>query len=72
MLLTVYLRSYNLNLTFTVEENPNHFPDTSLSHQDGKFTTRVYQKPGKLQVSWKSAIPAAERWTLDTILGTLH
>ena len=73
MLSTVYSRSfysYHPNLTFTVEENPDHFLDTSLNHQDEKFTTRVYQKPDKLQVSWKSAIP--ERWKGDTILGTLH
>jgi len=30
----------------------------------------VYQKPGKLQVHWKSAIP--ERWKRNTILGALY
>ena len=53
-----------------MEENPDHFPDTSFNHQEGNFTTRVYQKLGKLQVHWKSAIP--ERWKRNTILGALH
>lgn len=64
------LNSYHPNIKFTVEENPDHFLDTSFNHQEGNFTTRVYQKPGKLQVHWKSAIP--ERWKRNTILGALH
>jgi len=32
-----------------VEENPDYFLDTSFNHQEGNFTTRVYQKSGKLQ-----------------------
>jgi len=31
-------------------ENPDHFLDTSFNYQEGNFTTRVYQKPDKLQV----------------------
>ena len=62
--------SYHLNIKFTAEENPDHFLDTSFNYQDGNFITRVYQKPGKLQVHWKSAIP--ERWKRNTILGALH
>ena len=64
------LNSYHPNIKFTVEENPDHFLDTSFIHQEGNFTTKVYQKPGKLQVHWKSAIP--ERWKRNTILGALH
>jgi len=44
--------------------------DTTFNHQEGNFTTGVYQKPGKLQVHWESAIP--ERWKRNTILGALH
>ncbi|XP_078365461.1 uncharacterized protein LOC144649756 [Oculina patagonica] len=64
------LNSYHPNIKFTVEENPGHFLDTSFNHHEGNFTTSVYQKPGKLQVHWKSAIP--ERWKRNTILGALH
>ena len=53
-----------------MEEHPDHFLDSSFNHQEGNFTTKVYQKPGKLQVHWKSAIP--ERWRRNTILGALH
>ena len=51
------LNSYHPNIKFTVEDNPDHFLDTSFNHPEGNVTTRVYQKPGKLQVHWKSAIP---------------
>ena len=51
-------------------ENPDYFLDTSFNRQEGNFTTRVYQKPGKLQVHCKSAIP--KRWKRNTILGALH
>jgi len=51
------LNSYNPNIKFTVEEHPDHFLDTSFNRQEVNFTTRVYQKPGKLQVHCKSAIP---------------
>jgi len=65
---TIYY--YHPNIKFTVEENPDNFLDTSFNHQEGNFTTRVYQKSGKLQVHyWKSAIP--ERWKGNTILGAL-
>ena len=64
------LNSYHPNITFTAEENPDRFLDTSFNYQDGNFITRVYQKPGKLQIHWKSAIP--ERWKSNTILGALH
>ena len=64
------LNSYHPNIKFTVEENPDHFLDTSFSYQEANDTTKVYQKPGKLQVHWKSAIP--ERWKRNTILGALH
>ena len=64
------LNSYHSYIKFTAEENPDHFLDTSFNYQDGHFITRVYQKPGKLQVHWKSAIP--ERWKRNTILGALH
>ena len=64
------LNSYYPNIKFTVEENPDHFLDTSFIHQGGNVNTKVYQKPGKLQVHWKSAIP--ERWKRNTILGALH
>ena len=64
------LNSYHPNTKFTVEEDPDHFLDTSFEYKDGKLITKVYQKPGKLQVHWKSAIP--ERWKRNTILRTLH
>ena len=64
------LNSYHPNIKFIVEENPDHFLDTSFIHQEGSFTTKVYQKPGKLQVRWKSAFP--ERWKCNTILDVLH
>ena len=64
------LNSYHPNIKFTEEENPDHFLDTSFIRQEGKFTTKVYLKPGKLQVHWKSAIP--DRWKRNTILGALH
>ena len=64
------LNSYHPNTKFTVQEDPSHFLDTSFEYKDGKLITKVYQKPGKLQVHWKSAIP--ERWKRNTILGALH
>lgn len=52
------LNSYHPNIMFTVEENADYFLDTSFNHQEGNFTTRVYQnQSNKLQVHWKSAIP---------------
>ena len=51
------LNIYYPNITFTVEENLDHTLDTSFKQKNGNFITRVYQKPGKLQVHWKSAIP---------------
>ena len=48
------LNSYHPNIKFTVEENPDHFLDTAFTHQ----------KPGKLQVHWKSAIP--HKWKRNT------
>ena len=48
----------------------SNFLDTAFTHQDGNFTTEVHQKPGKLQVHWKSAIP--HKWKRNTILGALH
>ena len=44
------LNSYHPNITFTVEENPTHFLNTKLSHNDSSFITSVYKKPGKLQI----------------------
>ena len=44
------LNSYDPNINFTVEENPDHFLDTSFNHQERNFITRVYEKPDKLQV----------------------
>ena len=64
------LNSYHSNIKFTVEENPDHFLDTAFTHQEGNFITKVHQKPGKLQVHWKSAIP--HKWKRNTILGALH
>ena len=61
------LNSYHPNIKFTVEENPDHFLDTSFTHQERHFITKVHQKPGKLQVHWKSAIP--HKWKRNTILG---
>jgi len=43
-----------------VEENPDNSLDTSFNHQEGNFTSRVCQKPGKQKIHWKLAIP--ERW----------
>ena len=40
------LSSYHPNITFTVEEENNNFLDTEFDYSD-KFTTIVYQKPGK-------------------------
>ena len=52
------LNSYHLNIKFTVEENPDHFLDTTFNQQEGNFTTRVYQKTGKftstLEISYYS------------------
>ena len=39
--------SYHPNIKLTVDENPHHFLGASSNHQEGNFTTRVYQKPGK-------------------------
>ena len=64
------LNSYQPNIKFTVKENPDHFLDSSLKQKYGNFITRVYQKPAKPQVHWKSAIP--ERWKRNTILRALH
>ena len=65
------LDSYHPNIKFTVEETPDHFLDTAFTHQEGLyFITKAHQKPGKLQVHWKSAIP--HKWKRNTILGALH
>ena len=64
------LDSYHPNIKFTVEETPDHFLDTAFTHQEGNFITKVHQKPGKLQVHWKSAIP--HKWKRNTILSALH
>ena len=58
------LNSYHPNIKFKVEENPDHFLDTAFTHQEGNFITKVHQKPRKLQVHWKSAIP--HKWKRNT------
>lgn len=64
------LNNYHPNITFTVEENPDHFLDTSFNYQNQKFESRVYKKPGKLPTHWKSQIPI--RWKRNCITGALH
>ena len=63
------LNSYHPNIVFTVEENPDHFLDTSLTYVN-KFNCKVYKKPGKLLTHWKSEIPT--KWKRNCITGTLH
>ena len=64
------LNNYHPNIKFTFEGHPKHFLDTSFDYKEGKFSTKVYKKPGKLQVHWISATP--EKWKCNTIIGTLH
>ncbi|KAK3700593.1 hypothetical protein QZH41_001583 [Actinostola sp. cb2023] len=69
-LLLESLNNFHPNIQFIVEVDPDHFLDTSIHFKDGKFTTSVYKKPGKLFVNWKSATPI--KWKRNTILGALH
>ena len=48
--------SHHPTIVFTVEENPDHFLDTSFTYVN-KFNCKVYKKPGKLPTHWKSEIP---------------
>lgn len=66
------LNKYHPNITFTAEENPDHFLDTSFKYhaQNQKFESRVYQKPGKFPTHWKSQIPI--KWKRNCITGALH
>ena len=51
------LNSYRPNIHFTVEENPDHFLDTTIKQKGSTFTKSIEEKPGKLPVHFKSSTP---------------
>ncbi len=63
------LNRYHPNIVFTVEENPDHFLDTSLSYTN-KFNCSVFKKPGKLPTHCKSEVPT--KWKRNCNTGALH
>lgn len=64
-----HLNSHHPTIVFTVEENPDHFLDTSFTYVN-KFNCKVYKKPGKLPTHWKSEIPT--KWKINCVTGALH
>ena len=64
------LNNYHPNIKFTCEENPDHFLDTAFHNQNGTFNCKVYRKPGKLPIHWKSQTP--KKWKRNCIIGALH
>lgn len=53
------LNSCHPNIVFTVQEIPDHFLDTALTH-DNQFDCKVYKKPGTLTTYWKTEI--SRKW----------
>ena len=52
------LNEYHPNMKFTIEENPEHFLDTTINRQQNTITTSLYTKPHKLPILWTSRIPS--------------
>ena len=53
-------------MKFIVEENSKHFLNTAFKQRDRKFNTRVYKKPGKLNIHCKSATQKGKKRNTNT------
>ena len=64
------LSSYHDNINFTVETNPNHFPDSTFRYHNDRFEQHFHGKPGKYPTHWASQAPT--RWRRNVITGAVH
>ena len=64
------LNKYHKNMTFTIEENPEHFLDTNITTKNGIIETSVHIKNNKFPVFWSSKVP--KRYKRNAINGELH
>jgi len=64
------LNNHHRNMNFTIEINPPKFLDTNIVINQGKVTSSVHRKVGKLPVHWSSETP--KRYKRNAITGDLH